>query len=245
MSKQNQTSVVKKEETALAVPKELSGAWGSENIEAKDILIPRIFVAQKMSEVCDSEEVKPGEFYRSTDHEVLGGSKKPVELLVLSFFKTWTIEQKKGDRYEFEAIRPYVPADASLPWDFSEDGITKRRNETFNFYVLLISDIKANQPLPFVISFRRTSVMCAKQIVSYILSMKQFNSPACTHVLELTTHLKENDLGSFHVPQMKKGRRAEIEEMEVAKKWFDAINRGAVKVSPEEETVAPAAKEEY
>lgn len=238
-----ETEIVKKETTALAIPTELEGSWGNENIEAKDVLIPRIFVAQKMSEVCDSEEVKPGEFYRSTNHEVIGGAKKAAELLVLSSFKTWTIEQKKGERYEFETIKPYFPQDANLPWDFTEDGITKRRNETFNFYVIVVSDIASGEVLPSVLSFRRTQVICAKQITSYMMHMKQFKAPACSYVLEFTTALKENDLGSFHVPQMKKGRKATVEEMTVCKQWYDAISKGAVKVAPEETESAPLPSE--
>lgn len=236
------TKTVKKEtlptttkaETSLTLPEGLQGSWGNENIEAKDVLIPRIFVAQKMSEVCDTEEVKAGEFYRSTNHEVIGGPKKAAEVLVLSSFKTWTIEKKEGDRYVFESIKPYVPADAGLPWDFTEEGLTKRRNETFNFYVILPQDILTGEVLPSVLSFRRTAVICAKQITSFMMHMRQFNAPACSYVLELTTMLKENDLGSFHVPQMKKGRKATIEEMVICRQWYDAISKGAVKVAPDE-----------
>lgn len=233
-----ETAIATKTTTALeTLPTELQGSWGTENIEAKDVLIPRIFLAQKMSDVVDSEDVKAGQFYRSTSKEVLGGAGKALEILVLSSFKTWTIEKKKGDKYEFESILPYSPSDANLPWDFTDKGETKRRNETFNFYVIPVADISTSEVLPAVLSFRRTQVSCAKAITSYMMLMKNYRTPACTYVLELTSTLKENDFGSFHVPEMKKGRKATIEEMTVCKNWFDVISKGAVRVDTEAEEV--------
>lgn len=227
------TAVAIKETTALALPTELQGSWGTENVEAKDVLIPRIFLAQKMSDVVDTAGVKPGQFYRSTSKEVLGGGTKAIELLILSSFKTWTIEKKKGEKYEFESVIPYTPTDANLPWDFTEQGETKRRNETFSFYVIPVADFQTSEVLPAVLSFRRTQVACAKAITSYMMLMKNYRTPACTYVLDFTSTLKENDFGSFHVPEMKKGRKATIEEMTVCKQWYDAISKGVVKVDAE------------
>lgn len=233
-----ETAITKQETTfEMTIPSELQGSWGTEGVEAKDVLIPKIFLAQKMSKAVDAEKVKPGQFYRSTSLDVIGDGKTPVEMLILSQFKTWTVEKKKGERYEYEKILPYTPADANLPWDFTEDGETKRRNETFNYYVINVKDIAEGAVLPAVISFRRTQISCAKSIASYLMLMKNYKSPACTYVMEFTSTLKENDFGSFHVPEAKKGRRATIEEMTIAKQWFDAINKGGVKVDEAAEDI--------
>lgn len=235
------TELQKRETSALALPTELEGAWGTENIEAKDVLIPRIFLAQKMSDVVDKSDVKAGQFYLSTTKEALSGVGQSLEILILNSFKTWTIEQKKGDKYEYHSIEPYSPSQANLPWDFELMGVTMRRNETFNYYIVLPKDIESGEAIPALLSFRRTQVKCAKAITSYLMKMKQFKAPACMYVIELSSHLEENDLGSFHVPQIKQGRKATLDEMSLCKKWYDSISHGSVKIDSETGEVAETA----
>lgn len=233
MSKK-ETAVAVKEETSLALPADVRGDWGNEDLEAKDVLIPRILLAQQMSEAVSENDIKPGQFYRSTDKKVYGGGKTSFSCLVIKQFKNWVIEVKKGDRFEFEKTLPYNPVDASLPWDFSEEGQTKRRNECFNFYVISLADIEAKEVFPSLLSFRRTQVSCAKAIISYMTLMKSYRAPSCSYVLDFTSTLKENDLGRFYIPEMKKGRQATVEEITICKQWFDAISHGNVKIAPEE-----------
>ncbi len=225
------TAVTKLETNTL--PTALQGGWGTENVEAKDILIPRIFLAQKMSEVVDKNDVKAGQFYKSTDKSVIGGLKINLDILILSFFKTWTIEVKKNEKFEFETVKPYFPSEASLEWEFEENGVSKRRNETYNFYVIPTSEIEKGEVMPALLSFRRTQASCAKAILTYMKLMQNYRTPACTYVIELTSEIKENDFGSFHVPMMKQGRKATVDEMTVCKQWYDVISAGAVKVDNE------------
>lgn len=229
-TKESTYEIAKIGTTALAVPTGLEGAWGSDIAEAKDMPPTRIHLAQKMSEVVDTHDIKAGQFYRSTDKTVLGSEKKPMETLIVHSFKNVVIEAKKGEKFEFETIRPYLPIEASLPWEFTEDGVEKRRSEQFNYFVLLTEDLAKNEAIPHLLSFRRTSAVCAKTITGYMIKMKQFNCPACTYVLEFTSTLKTNDMGSYHIPQMKQGRKATVEEMTQCRQWFEAISAGAIKV---------------
>lgn len=248
-----ETSVEKKKVEALAIPTELQGAWGTENADSKDILVPRVHLAQSMSDVAQSGTVRPGQFYRSTNGEVIGDASKPLEVFILSSFKTWTVEKKKGEKYEWHQTVPYNPQDANLPWDFEENGEKFRRNETANFYVLLAEDLKKTQSareafekgeipdevgelLPAVLSFRRTSYVCAKAITNYMLHMKTFKQPACTYVLEFRSEMKDNDLGKFFVPQMKKGRKATVEEIKTCHEWYQMLAQTTVKIDEEVKT---------
>lgn len=223
-------TLTKTETAALTIPSGMEGSWGSDIAESKDMAPLRIHLAQKMSEAVDTHGIKAGQFYRSTDKAVLGSDKQSMNLLIAHSFKNVVIEAKKGEKFEFETVKPYHPTDAALPWEFTEDGISKRRSEQFNYFVLLTDELERNEAIPHLLSFRRTSAVCAKTITSYMIKMKQFTAPACTYVLEFTSTLKSNDMGSYHVPQMRQGRRATASEIAQCRTWYEAISAGAVKV---------------
>lgn len=239
---------VTKKESNLPV---VQSSWGCENIDPSDVLIPRINLAQKMSEVTSADNpVQAGCFYRSTTKEAVSGPKKPLEILVISSFKNWIIEKWSGSKFEWEGAEPFESKDANLPWEYEENGEKKRRNQCLNYYVLLPEDLgkekearaafekgevpdEFGETIPAVLSFRRTAYTCAKAINTYMTFMRDFKQPACTYVLEITTEEKENDLGKFFVPMMKKGRKATPEEIESCRRWYDIISKAEVQVDSE------------
>lgn len=216
--------IMKKEETLPATTTE---AWGTENIEAKDVTIPRIQLAQKMSESVDQEKVKVGCFFKSTDLETVGTTEEPLEMIPLTRFKQWTVEKKTGEKWEYVRTEDYTASNASSPWEFTEEGIPMRRTETMNFYVLLT---KETDGIPALISFRRTGYACGKALSTHLLMLGKMNQPAARFTVKLHSTKKTNDLGTFYVPTMEKGRETTSEELTKAKEWYDTIQKQKVTV---------------
>lgn len=245
------TELTKKEETALAVS-DAQGAWGTENVDAKDVIIPRIHLAQKMTECIGENGIAPGVYYNGQTQEVMG--KEKIEVIPIYSFKNWIIEKKQGDRYVYDRTEAYDPGDANKEWDFEENGEIKRRNETLNFFFISPEDLKKakaeeekleageepdtfTEVLPYLMSFRRTAYRCGKEISMHMLLMKRRRAPAAAFVIELGQKAEKNDNGTFYVPTFKKGRRTTAEELEICKAWYDQVCTQKVKV--QEETPEP------
>jgi len=215
-------AVVKKESTAL-VDTRLEGfgdMMDHADIDAGDILIPKILMMQPISALVVDEKVKAGELVGSIEGNVLAIKGQQLELIFFHRFKTWVNFKVVGGKEEFDSIWDYTPGNAGMA---REEG-DFRRYETLNYYCLAVEDLKKESFMPYVQSFKSTNYKVGKQVETFRAKMKEFGKPLCFKTLKLGTQQVENDKGKFYINTIEEGRDTTDEELSKVKHWFNLVN---------------------
>lgn len=219
-------------------------AWGAPNMSAQDMIIPKILPLQFMSEKVKKEEGKYGEFRDTLSNKKLGDLQTPVEFVPILLQKKWIefdlIPSKSGPpKREFKQViniqdNPTKPGfNDNLPLKDEENKL--ERDRVMDFFCLLPSEIEKGDALPYVLSFRRTSLRAGKKLATqmYVRNSASNKIPAAV-VCTLSGATKENDMGEFVVMDVNPKRESTEKEMGEAFKWLKVINQGAVKVDESE-----------
>ena len=214
---------------------EQNNNWGTENIDNKDVYIPRINLAQALSEVVsEGTGVKPGDFYDTISRKKI----ENVEIVLFKFFKTWQVLKKVAGKNKPEYIETVPFTVENSNWSWSEGDII--RNLTFNFYVLLAKDGKIINSTPYLMTFSRTSLNAGKTITTKLTELRSKNLPIAGITFIIGSELKKNDNGKYYVTTVKPGKFTTSEEMIIAKEWHEGS--GALKI--EDKKPQPAIKNE-
>jgi hypothetical protein len=234
---------ITKREVAGAVA--LNGGKPAYEGDATDILIPRVYAAQKTSKVIEDSQAKLGQLVRSTTNEVLGGLGTPVPVIPLKQWKTWLITE--GGK--FKGTEPFTAANANLPFTFTENGREMKRERVLNFYVLLPTDIKANLEarrviaetgempdklvslVPCQITFKSTSYKAGRTLATHFAQMEDLGAKCYMRWLNLDSEIVQNDKGKFSVLKVTEGGAVkDKEQLAVCERWFNILKTAAVKV---------------
>lgn len=130
---------------------------GGEQILASDVVIPRLWLMQGLSEMVSEGRAKPGEIRRSVGGDLVGDPTHPIEFIPLTFQNKWVIQEspKPGAKYEYRKTlsrdgglddsRKIITDQTgeNLPWDFTHGGTQWKRVKVLNVFALLVSDIEA------------------------------------------------------------------------------------------------------
>jgi len=97
--------------------------------------------------------------------------------------------------------------------------------------VLIPDEVKEGGCMPYVLSFRRTSLKAGKKLATqmFVKNRAANKNPAAV-VLEVSGHSKQNDDGEFIVQDVKAKRPSTDEEMVKAYEWYQLIHSGKTKV---------------
>jgi hypothetical protein len=245
---------------ALAIPEELRGPWGAaSDVDTSDVLIPKLLLMQGLSKLVAEGDAAQGEIIRSTTGKALAKKGEAVDFIPLMTYKTWVLEEKVGSKYEYRRVEPMTAANKDLPLEFVDGANQWRRNRCLNFYVLLPQDISKEAAalkaaaagdlpdpedalLPCVLSFRRTSYNAGKILATHFKKAEHFKVTPAVTVFKLSSTVEKNELGTFHAFTVEPGRKATVEELTVAKRWFDTLQKVQVKVDEPEVDEAPVAE---
>ena len=157
------TETNKSKETALAP--EMQG-WGQDtNVTSQDIVIPKILPLQYMSEKVKNNEGVYGEFRDTLNNNLFGDLENPFEVVPIAMEKKWiefdVVTSKSGQRKrEFKQV---VPIQDNPTLEGYNDELplveeTVERDRIMDFYVLIPSELEEGGAMPYVLSFRRTSL---------------------------------------------------------------------------------------
>lgn len=225
----------------------------TQQVSASDILIPSILINQPTSDF--GEEIKQGHIVRSTDKVDLG---KDVEVIPLSFYKTWTVFDLSGSKPQWKRSEPCDYSNENLPWEFTEDGVPLRRDLCLNFYCLVPQDIKrehaamsSDDPdpddmlLPILLRFTRTSYKIGKQLVTHFAKIERFkqrnpNVNPYGKVFKLTTELMSGDSGKYYVWDVVGTEKVDPSMTPSCVEWASTIASTDVKVHEVDEEVPQA-----
>jgi len=216
---------------------EKAGAFGAENIDNEDILLPKILLMQATSVMVHDGIATAGEFRDSLNKDrKLGNAKSPVEFITFGSYKSW-MELKNGEYHQMIAY-DHKTADLQREEQIGDDLF--ERKLVRNYYCVLVEDIKAGEAFPYVISAKGMSGYAGRTLATHMKMLQATNKPTAAKVFKLSCHSDKNDKGSFHVMDIEKGRDSTQKELLTAFHWYKALGTANVKVDDAEEKAVPA-----
>lgn len=223
---------------ALAVASNLDAWGGGQVVTAQDIIVPKILPLNYMSDKVKKKQGEYGEFRDTVNNMLFGNLETPFEFVPFYMEKKWVefdmVPQKSGaPKREFKQIvsiqdNPTKPGyNDELP--LSEPKI--ERDRIMEFYVLMPGEVKNGLALPYVVSFRRTSLKAGKKLAHqmFVRNRVAKKVPAATAMV-LSAASVQNDKGEYVVQDVNLSRAATAEEVIAAKYWYDQIGKGVLKV---------------
>ena len=248
MAEQETKAVTKKQKNNLpAAPEGYSAAWGSENIDASQLVIPKILCMQGLSQMVAEGEAQMGDIVDSMTGEQLGcGREKdfqPLNFVPLYSFQEWVVYDKLGgDKLQYVEKVPFGPTNADWKWDTEK----QKRVLVMNFYVMLERDLEDRGALPYLLSFRSTSYKAGKKLATFVKKGALSDRPAPAYTYTLTANKTSNDHGTFYVLDVKKAGETDAKFYDPAQKgicfeWFKQLKAGTHKVDDSDLEVTPEA----
>lgn len=227
---------VEAEAHALANPMEEFEVWGAENVESRDLRIPRLYLMQPMSELVGEGKAQPSEVISSVTSEVIVPKNGQISFVPIYMFKDWQITQKVGNKFEYLCIEPYTPTNAGRPWDFEIGGVAHQANQGFNFLVMLEKDLGQPGSLPYMLTLRRSSFKAGQDISLKLQQATIAKLPACAMTIQLAVKQGKKDKGLHFVYSLEKSSptpnlRDVVNQL---KPWYDMIKQGTGVVVDEE-----------
>lgn len=225
---------VKQQAGALAQLPSLE-EFGMQEVSSNDIIIPYVQLIQPMSDKATDGKAMFGELRDSMTNELLGNFSKPLEFVPF-FMETLWVEyaapEREGDQKKFLRILPVVK-DPKSPnynddWKYMEGSIV--RDRMMNFYVMLTKDLAAGGGMPFIISFRRSSLQAGKKLATQMFVKNRASGKLPTAVAcNLVVRKESNDKGTFAVMDVEPSREASVPEQQAAIVWLKPVKEGKTK----------------
>jgi hypothetical protein len=242
-------NALEKKDQNTAVATEAPPAFGHEQIDAEDIVVPKLLLMQGLSGFVNDGKADIGDLAKYPSAEIVQKAdrkekKTPGVLFIpLTFTKTWVVEEKVGDKYEFRRVEPHTAQNSDAEWDFKEGGTDWRRNKSLDVFGLLAKDVDAEAEikaaiangempdlskglLPVVVSFRRTGYKNGKKIVSLFAKAKKYKVPAYINMFKIGAYQDQNDDGTFWVLDVEEAGQTKKEHLDSCKEWLDVIGAG-------------------
>lgn len=221
--------VTKKEETALAPAEQASFV---NDLDASDIIIPKVLLMQAISQLVEQDKAKQGDFVHSLDEVVVGSKESsPVEFIVLGMFKT--LQTFENNNYiKTEAL---TPENSSLPWEEVSAGIKINRTKTMNYYVIRPDDVENMTVFPMVLTFKRTSLKGGKKLATKLMILHEFGAASYAKTFNLVAKSEEGEKGKYYVMDVIDGRKSTDVEISQAVKWSERLKTDNVQVHETED----------
>lgn len=248
--------VTKKEKNEVGAPLNMD-EWGGSPVTSQDITLPRILLMQATSEAVTNGKAAFGEFRESLNFDKLGGFDAPLEAIpfyLQKVFVEYDVTAGTGWKdKKYLRMRPITPDNDGLPYEDEEKDesgktIKISRDRCMNYYLLLPSEIDNGTALPYVITFRRTSLKAGKKLATQMyIKNRDANKPPPAVMCEISSNRESNDDGTYSVMDVKFTKQTPSEYVEHCKKWIQTIIAGEAKVDEEsfaeEEKVVPKEKD--
>ena len=173
--KKETKALVKKDANLPSVDLFDKDLFDAQEIDNEDILIPKMWLMQQMSEMVVNKSADSGEYRDSLTGELL---ETPLEVFIFSPYKTWQVTNtpKGKKRADYvETLNYYENKD--LPIEEEEkDGSITHRDKVLGFFCLIANDINSD-PFPYVIDFKRTSRRTGQSIVTKMAKLRSAKLP--------------------------------------------------------------------
>lgn len=224
--------------TQTNTPAVAQGAWGTEDASAKDLIVPRLQLAQATSDVVKNGSGRPGEIIHGQTQNVLAKKGETIELLPILVVASWVVsEPVVGAQPKFIRIEELTPANDSDNWKVEgyENGKPVLKQKRLSVLVLPVNGLDG---FPFFIDFQKTNRKPG-QVLSTIIQENRFrNLPAPARVVAVGTQLKTREQNSWFIYTVTVKRDSTAAELAAARKWYDVFASKAKAVAMAEEPAA-------
>lgn len=213
--------------------------WGAgQNLDSKDLLIPRLVLMQAGSTWVKEEKFKAGSFVNSLDMVSLGGKAVPVEVIVFQSYKSIIKEKLVGKKFEWVENLPWNAETAALPWEEVVGSDVYKNSPCINFYCITTKDVAEGSVFPILVSFKKSSLKAGKKLTTFLTKLQMFKSPSAAVTFNLTSYMEEKDGDKYYVAEVSQGRKTSVDELTYAKLMYDLINASTVKVDEVDENIS-------
>lgn len=207
--------------------------WGSgPQLTAKDVIIPKILLMQAMSKLVSAGKAQVGTYIDSLTGTKLADVGTPLSFIPFHMEKVWVIFDGEGSSKKFQKVEPITSLNDD--WRYREelsDGKLVTRDRVMNFFVLRPEDVEKGGALPYVISFRRTSLAAGKRLATTMyMKNRAANLIPAAQVCEVKAETTTNEKGTFFVPDVIEKRLSSDKEMALAFDWFKKVRSGQTRV---------------
>lgn len=213
------------------------GAWGAEGASSTEVLIPRLWLMQSISDQVKQEKCRAGDIVNSNDGTVLAPRGQRVEIIPFLTFRQWEITRLVPGQKQAKFLRmdPVDPANDKLPSeDVDHDGAPIQRSKVLNFFTMLPSQI---EELPYLIKFRKSGLRTGKVLSTHFSLCAKHGFPPARRVFSLGSELQTSQDGNdYYVYTITQAREATKQELEAAYMWYTSLQSNNVKVVEQEET---------
>lgn len=221
MSKE--TGIVVGSPSAVTTQENFASMAQDMGISVKDITLPRIFLTQSGSPFIHeaNDKLKLGDIIVNTDYQPIADTNKHVEVVPVRLWKTWIEYKKVGNDKEYVQMYPVTAQNERQKWDdINEMGETIVRDYCLNFFVVPKVELtNGTAALPYVITFKRSSLQAGKVIASQMATSMAFGKAPYSNSILLSSAKPTVEKGksAFSVYVARKGSMLTLAEMEKAK----------------------------
>lgn len=214
--------------------------WGVPVTSKQDVIIPKILPMQGLSAAVAEGRAQMGEFRDSLNNQLLGSIDKPFECIPFFLDKMWDILEEQADgTFKWKKTIPVVEDPAkpeyndNWQWEDIKDGLKIKNVRRLNFYVLLPDEIEKGSAIPYIFSFKSTSIKEGKKLYTqmYIRNVRAGIPPAAFHV-NISGIRQKNQKGVFIVPQYSLAEtpvKTTEKELSECLHWIKMIRAGSVR----------------
>jgi hypothetical protein len=169
-----------------------------------DLLIPKIWLVQTMSDLRKEKKADEGDFVDSQTAEILAASGESLKLIVLKTFKRWHTFEVTATGKEFLSSEIMVLGkNHDLKYEDVLDGKNIVRRQVISAYVLIERDALRGINKPYIIDFASTSKYAGRILVSDIATLNQKGLPSFTGIFEMSADEQDFEKGSAFVRKIK------------------------------------------
>lgn len=177
---------------------------------SNDLLIPKVWLIQSMSDLRKEEKAKEGQFVDSQTGEVIADRGETLRFVVLKTFKRWhTFEVKKVKN---DIVKEFLSSEImvlgknhDLKYEDVLDGKDITRRQVISAYVLLEKDAIHRVNRPYIIDFASTSKHAGRVMVSDIATLNNRKLPSFAGFFEMSAVEEAFVKGDAHVKKIKFG----------------------------------------
>jgi len=148
-----------------------------------DILIPKVWLVQAMSELRKEKKADEGQFVDSQTGELLADNGEQLNFVVLKTFKRWQTFKmvQDGNKIKKEFVSSEIMVlgkNHALPYQETIEGEDIVRRQVISAYILLERDATAGLNKPYIIDFAASSKLAGRKLISDIKTLNNNKLPS-------------------------------------------------------------------
>lgn len=206
-------------------------------IDTKDIVIPSVQLMQGTSALVGDGKAKLADIVSMQNEEVIGGVDKAVKILPLRMFKTLRTYDVTNNGFKFLREDVLTDENEKTAGEGTENGMLVKRYPTFNFFVLLKTDLDKGKGFPSLIRFRSTGMTAGRALATHLVKLVWFRQKPYAQFVELTVKKEKKDTATYAVFGISaKGEEATQTDVESAESWLAMLAAGNYKVAEADES---------